>query len=189
MDSQPKMKVLSKDSCTIEQANLSKPVPSGYCVGAVLVQQAHVDLDVDMAQEDPFRVVATGYSRELPGNTHAEECCLLKLAVIEAEEREKNEEISALDTYDEKRPHSKTWKEWIMYSTMEPCSERLSGNRSCSDQLIESGVKRVYVGVREPDRFIKTVVGVENLMKQGIEVIHIPGFEKECLAPNCHILK
>ncbi|KAF9355884.1 hypothetical protein BGX26_005995 [Mortierella sp. AD094] len=169
----------------IEQANLSSPVPSGYCVGAVLVQETHTDPDMDLPQDDRFRVVTTGFSRELPGNTHAEECCLLKLATLEAEAQAEREAISGECIEDSMKDR----REWIMYSTMEPCSKRLSGNRSCSDQLIESGVRRVYVGVREPDHFVKTVVGVEKMVQQGIEVVHIPGFEEECLAPNRHVLQ
>ncbi|KAI7820276.1 cytidine deaminase-like protein, partial [Gamsiella multidivaricata] len=160
----------------IEQANLSVPVPSGYCVGAVLVQETHPDPDSDLPQEDRFRVVTTGYSRELPGNTHAEEVCLIKLAALKAEEAEEERD-------------SAQRQGWIMYSTMEPCSTRLSGNRSCSELLIESHVRKVYVGVREPDHFVKMVVGVENMVKQGIEVTLIPGFEEQCLAPNRHVLQ
>ncbi|KAG0210106.1 hypothetical protein BGX28_009647 [Mortierella sp. GBA30] len=205
----------------VDQANLSAPVPSGYCVGAVLVQETHPDPDSDLPQEDRFRVLATGFSRELPGNTHAEECCLLKLAtekekeatkdleaglVGEDEEEEKEEENTpgTIRTHQEggvhlhahvpisalrrRRSSVKTRKELIMYSTMEPCSTRLSGNRPCAERLIESGVRRVYVGVREPDHFVKTVVGVEQMLDRGIEVIHIPGFEDLCLAPNRHVL-
>ncbi|KAF9206111.1 hypothetical protein BGZ49_002989 [Haplosporangium sp. Z 27] len=174
----------------IEQANLSTPVPSGYCVGAVLVQETHLDPDEDPPLETRFRVAATGYSRELPGNTHAEECCLLKIAKTQAEKTEANISIcNSIDGGPASSRESKHRKEWIIYSTMEPCSERLSGKRSCSDQLIESGVRKVYVGVREPDRFVKTVVGVEKMIQQGIEVVHIPGFEEECLAPNRHVLQ
>ncbi|KAF9278035.1 hypothetical protein BGZ68_008823 [Mortierella alpina] len=247
------MKVLSRDDnewtmhnhfmkLAIEQANLSIPVPSGYCVGAVLVQETHPDPDSDLPQVDRFRVVATGYSRELPGNTHAEECCLIKLAAAAEEEAEKeldaglvaddgdDEEDNGENNEDGKRHPPSAWagirrlsahndhhshhpqqpphqhpqaaisalrrrrssvklkQEWIMYSTMEPCSTRLSGNRACADLLIESGVRRVYVGVREPDHFVKTVVGVEKMVEKGIEVIHIPGFEEQCLAPNQHVL-
>ncbi|KAF9909268.1 hypothetical protein EC991_008905 [Linnemannia zychae] len=256
----------------IEQANLSIPVPSGYCVGAVLVQETlreantnrrnnpynshsggsveHDDDDEALSQEfeedkdegyaDRFRVVVTGYSRELPGNTHAEECCLLKLAALGADtgsrddyfesdddeeegiEMEKNDENGSVadagrvvgpgngtktagchnghgsgqcdtnttNTYSKKGTRKlKSKRKWIMYSTMEPCSTRLSGNRSCSDRLIASGIRQVYVGVREPDHFVKTVVGVENMVEKGIEVIHIPGLEAECLAPNRHVLE
>ncbi|KAF9921625.1 hypothetical protein FBU30_008309 [Linnemannia zychae] len=212
----------------IEQANLSIPVDSGYCVGAVLVQETlqgnrhnhnnygsnnasanddndlssqEFEADKDEGYADRFKVVATGYSRELPGNTHAEECCLLKLAalgadtgsrdeLLEDEDEETNsKQFSSVSVENNKSLKPKSRKKWIMYSTMEPCSTRLSGNRSCSDRLIASGVRQVYVGVREPDHFVKTVVGVENMVEKGIEVIHIPGFEEECLAPNQHVLK
>ncbi|KAF9968342.1 hypothetical protein BGZ70_004739 [Mortierella alpina] len=231
----------------IEQANLSIPVPSGYCVGAVLVQETHPDPDSDLPQLDRFKVVATGYSRELPGNTHAEECCLIKLAAAAEEEAEKEldaglvadgeeeeedevhgvenegrrsgpttgmagirrlsmtggggggggpshahhhqqEHHAAISALRRRRSSVKLRQEWIMYSTMEPCSTRLSGHRACADLLVESGVRRVYVGVREPDHFVKTVVGVEKMVERGIEVVHIPGFEELCLAPNQHVL-
>ncbi|KAF9955455.1 hypothetical protein BGZ72_003720 [Mortierella alpina] len=241
MATQQSMKVLSKEDneyamhihfmkLAIEQANLSIPVPSGYCVGAVLVQETHPDPDSDLPQVDRFRVVATGYSRELPGNTHAEECCLIKLAAAaeveaekeldaglvadgdddeeDADDKEKMAGTRRLSVHNhphhphQEHPHAhamisalrrrrssvKLRQEWIMYSTMEPCSTRLSGHRACADLLIESGVRRVYVGVREPDHFVKTVVGVEKMVEKGIEVVHIPGFEELCLAPNQHVL-
>ncbi|KAF9136136.1 hypothetical protein BG015_003190 [Linnemannia schmuckeri] len=267
METQPKaMSVLTehdKDAAmhihfmklAIEQANLSIPVPSGYCVGAVLVQetlreantnnrlgnnnndstndvpsQEFADENKDEEYTDRFRVVVTGYSRELPGNTHAEECCLLKLAALGADtgsrddyfEDDDNEDVGEVETASIARTVAgagaagcnsgcgsgrcrnnnnignknsnksdrklKSRRKWIMYSTMEPCSTRLSGNRSCSDRLIASGIRQVYVGVREPDHFVKTVVGVENMVEKGIEVIHIPGLEDECLAPNRHVL-
>ncbi|KAK3842749.1 MAG: cytidine deaminase-like protein [Linnemannia gamsii] len=253
----------------IEQANLSIPVPSGYCVGAVLVQETlrevntnnnrlnnlhnnnnnntgngcdgegnvssqEFEEDKDEGYADRFRVVATGYSRELPGNTHAEECCLLKLASLGADTGSRDDYFESDDESEEVKKNVKgvdggageeggsiagargasgcnngcgsgqynttnsnnmnggrklkSRRKWIMYSTMEPCSTRLSGNRSCSDRLIASGIRQVYVGVREPDHFVKTVVGVENMVEKGIEVIHIPGLEEECLAPNRHVL-
>ncbi|KAF8930137.1 hypothetical protein BGZ47_000731 [Haplosporangium gracile] len=225
----------------IEQAKLSIPVPSGYCVGAVLVQETLREANTnnrlgnnnnDSADDVPSqgRVVVTGYSRELPGNTHAEECCLLKLAALGADTGSRDDHFEDDDDEDVGEVEAaltagtaagagaaggndgcgggqcnnnnntgnknsnksgrklKSRKKWIMYSTMEPCSTRLSGNRSCSDRLIASGIRQVYVGVREPDHFVKTVVGVENMVEKGIEVIHIPGLEDECLAPNRHVL-
>ncbi|KAG0044136.1 hypothetical protein BGZ83_010631 [Gryganskiella cystojenkinii] len=185
----------------IEQANLSIPVPSGYCVGAVLVKETHQDLNPsEVPVADRFQVLATGYSRELPGNTHAEECCLLKLMESQGKETELLLDDPLLADLDKKKKREEEEEsknnvlghghkpELTMYCTMEPCSTRLSGNRPCCERLIESGVRRVYVGVREPDHFVKTVVGVENMVRQGIEVIHIPGFENQCLAPNSHIL-
>ncbi|KAG0265797.1 hypothetical protein DFQ27_000370 [Actinomortierella ambigua] len=189
----------------IEQAEKSIPVPSGYCVGAVLVRKKNKDRSKDKstqqqaahkhasstvasdhgtttattissttAASDDYELVATGYSRELPGNTHAEECCLLKL--LHNDDENKKEE-------EKEEEH-----QLIMYSTMEPCSHRLSGNRPCSERLIASRVRTVYVGVREPDHFVQKVVGIEDMVEHGLTVVHIPGFEKACLAPNRHVL-
>ncbi|KAG0224602.1 hypothetical protein BGW41_005040 [Actinomortierella wolfii] len=161
----------------IEQAQKSIPVPSGYCVGAVLVRKRK-----QAEHESPtFEVVSTGFSRELPGNTHAEECCLLKLEQIQQQQQQQQQQ-------EQRSTHEGEEDELIMYSTMEPCSHRLSGNRPCSDRLIASRVRVVYVGVREPDHFVQKVVGVENMVKHGLTVVHIPGLEKECLYPNRHIL-
>ncbi|KAF9915571.1 DRAP deaminase [Lobosporangium transversale] len=228
------MQVLSKDDkdatmhfhfmkLAIEQAKMSIPVQSGFCVGAVLVQETYPDPNSDFPQEDRFRVVATGFSRELEGNTHAEECCLLKLEALEAAEQEKERELESdvgvgaspasspippsgskfasssspplpslspeMDKqYKLRHPHPQLKKEWIMYTTMEPCGARLSGNKPCSERLIEAGIRRVYVGVREPRSFVKDPCGVEKMIENGITVVHIPGLEEHCLAPNRHIL-
>ncbi|KAJ3326673.1 DRAP deaminase, partial [Kappamyces sp. JEL0680] len=90
----------------IAQAGRCVPLPSAFSVGACLVSPAGT-------------VLATGYSRELPGNTHAEECCLLKLA------------------------DRSLAKGATIYSTMEPCGKRLSGNRCCALLIIEAGIARV----------------------------------------------
>ena len=52
----------------LQLAGRSDPKPTNYRVGALLVRLADDDIS------------AEGYTLELPGNTHAEECCLLKLA-------------------------------------------------------------------------------------------------------------
>ncbi|RCH90311.1 DRAP deaminase [Rhizopus azygosporus] len=131
----------------IQEANKSIPAPAAYCVGAALVKQG--------------QLLSTGYSRELPGNTHAEECALAKTAVD---------------------PTGAT-----MYTTMEPCSKRLSGNRPCVDRIIEAKIKRVVMGVREPPDLVNCE-GVALLERHGIEVAIVPGVEEACLAPNRHIL-
>ncbi|CAO3682835.1 unnamed protein product [Rhizopus stolonifer] len=131
----------------IEEANKSIPAPSAYCVGAVLVQNG--------------QVLSKGYSRELPGNTHAEECALAKT----------EGDVS----------------EAVMYTTMEPCSQRLSGNRPCVDGIIEAKIKRVVVGVREPPNLVNCE-GIGLLEKHGIEILVVPDVQEKCLLPNQHIL-
>ncbi|CAG8532216.1 16319_t:CDS:2 [Acaulospora colombiana] len=108
------------------------------------------------------RILATGYSRELPGNTHAEECALQKL---EDPTQSTNSTI---------------------YTTMEPCSKRLSGKKPCVERIIESGLTRVVLGVREPDKFVKCE-GIDILREHGIEVTAVEGLEEECLKCNKHL--
>jgi pyrimidine deaminase RibD-like protein len=125
----------------LDEARKCIPTSTAYCVGCVIV--------------DPTTqtILSTGFSRELPGNTHAEECALAKLKPNDATN---DRELKGLD----------------MYATMEPCSERLSGNKPCTDRILESGglIGRVVLGVREPDTFVKCV-GVEKLLAHGIVVV------------------
>jgi pyrimidine deaminase RibD-like protein len=133
----------------LEEAKKCEPTSTAYCVGCVIV--------------DPITrtVLSTGYSRELPGNSHAEENALSKLPRVS--------QLGALD----------------LYATMEPCSERLSGNTSCTDRILEAVglIRRVVLGVREPDKFVKCV-GVERLEQGGIVIVRNEDveLEKECLA-------
>lgn len=136
----------------ITKALHSIPVEGAYCVGAALVSGSG-DL------------LSTGYSRELPGNTHAEQCCLLKL-----------------DGDDIGRAKGGT-----MYTTMEPCSVRLSGNVPCTTRIIEAGIARVVVGVPEPDNLV-VCEGTRLLTEAGIQVDTLEGYQEECLKPNRHIL-
>ncbi|KAI9480622.1 MAG: cytidine deaminase-like protein [Benjaminiella poitrasii] len=133
----------------IEQANKSIPAPQAYCVGAALVS-------------DDGRLLSTGFSRELKGNTHAEECALAKVA---------GDDLSNA----------------TMYTTMEPCSIRLSGNRSCTSRILEANIKRVVLGVREPPHLVNCE-GVQLLEREGVKVLVVPDVQEACLAPNQHIL-
>lgn len=135
----------------IDEANKSPPADKAYCVGACLIDRAG-------------GLLSTGYSRELPGNTHAEQCALMKLQQFEL-------------------AHGGT-----MYTTMEPCSIRLSGNRPCVDSIVEAKISRVVMGVREPPNLV-TCEGVQLLQKHGIDVFIVPGVQEDCLAPNKHILQ
>lgn len=71
----------------------------------------------------------------------------------------------------------------MLYTTMEPCSERLSGNTPCVDRIIATRgkIKTIYVGVREPDRFVKVNVGLQKLREAGVEYICVTGLEEEIL--------
>ncbi|RYC62049.1 hypothetical protein CHU98_g4145 [Xylaria longipes] len=138
-------------------ATKSPPKPTNYRVGAVMVDAATNE------------VLATGYTLELPGNTHAEQCCIEKLAQKHA---------VAGTHLDEILPDAVT-----LYTTVEPCSQRLSGNTPCVDRILSIGkrVKTVYVGVQEPDTFVGGNSSRRKLEDAGIEVRLVGGLEKDIL--------
>ncbi|KAF1971963.1 hypothetical protein BU23DRAFT_555492 [Bimuria novae-zelandiae CBS 107.79] len=140
---------------TVDQARLSPPGPDKFCVGAVIVDG------------DTGRILSTGYSTELPGykeaemgNTRAEQCCFMKvtqsngLSVVRAEEQI----IKFLTT------------NTVLHTTMEPCTARLSGNRTCCDRIValKEKLRTVYVGIREPNTFIVGNDGKQRLQGEGI---------------------
>jgi len=138
-------------------AERSPPKPSNYRVGAVLVD------------DETHEVLATGYTLELPGNTHAEQCCLLKLAEKHGVPEEKLKEVLPASM--------------ILYTTVEPCSKRLSGNLPCVERVLRlaGSLRTVYVGVFEPEKFV-TNTGRKTLEAAGVAVIHVGGLEEEILS-------
>lgn len=134
----------------VEQAKLAQPNDRSYCVGCVITEY------------NTNRILSRGYTREMNGNTHAEECALMKM--------------------DKKENRSLT-----MYTTMEPCSTRLSGNKSCTERILEYGkVKRVVIGMNEPDTFV-VCKGTSLLVQEGITVDAIGEMEAECALLNTHV--
>ncbi|PWY73490.1 DRAP deaminase [Aspergillus eucalypticola CBS 122712] len=144
----------------LDQARLSPPAPTKFCVGAVLVDA------------DKNEILSTGYSMELPGdrpgdpgNTHAEHCCFIKVA----------------DQHD--IPENQIGKvlpqNTVLYTTMEPCNRRLSGNRTCVERILQLGdaIKVVYVGIKEPEKFIGENTGRKRLEKAGVVVELVEGME------------
>ncbi|CAK7264857.1 hypothetical protein SEPCBS119000_001217 [Sporothrix epigloea] len=152
----------------LDLARQSPPKPSNFRVGALVV---------DVATDT---VLATGYTLELPGNTHAEQCCFQKLA----EQYGVNEDELAL------LPEAKLPRQLALYTTMEPCSVRLSGNLPCVQRILrlvaaESSVTRrvtVYSGIMEPGTFVSENTGRQILEAAGIQFVHVPSLEEEILA-------
>jgi pyrimidine deaminase RibD-like protein len=139
-------------------ADNSPPKPTNFRVGAILVRlkDGHIS--------------AQGYTLELPGNTHAEECCLLKLAQEQSTTEEKLAETIT-------EPH-------VLYTTVEPCYKRLSGKLPCLERVIrqKSWIKKVYVGVQEPETFVGQNPGRKILEDAGVDVSHVPGLETDILS-------
>ncbi|EEY21925.1 diaminohydroxyphosphoribosylamino-pyrimidine deaminase [Verticillium alfalfae VaMs.102] len=137
----------------------SPPKSTNYSVGAVLVNP------------NTNAIVSTGYTLELEGNTHAEQCCFMKFAAAHSVTEEE------LATAVQSPP-------LILYATMEPCSERLSGNLPCVKRILRLKhlITAVYVGVQEPEKFVSDNTGRGALQAAGIEFVHIGGLEKDILA-------
>lgn len=147
----------------LDEARKSPPKPTNFCVGAVLVSPSA-----------PEPILATGYTLELPGNTHAEQCCLGKLAQSMNISEDQVGSIMPDDT--------------VLYTTMEPCNFRLSGNLPCTERVLltrhsnnNKGIQKVYIGVKEPEKFVGENHGRRKLEEAGIEVIHVPGLEDDIL--------
>ncbi|KAJ3084004.1 hypothetical protein HDU99_004219 [Rhizoclosmatium hyalinum] len=148
----------------LEQAHLSPPIQEAYCVGAIL---AAVDKSTGKA-----KAVTRGYSREIPGNTHAEECCFMKLS-----EEEKALLLGNPDI------------EFVMYTTMEPCGLRLSGKLPCANLILNAGyVKRVVVAIREPPNFVAQCTGAQLLQENGIDVVFLDEYADAAREPFKHLL-
>ncbi|KZM26048.1 uncharacterized protein EKO05_0005849 [Ascochyta rabiei] len=146
----------------LDQAQESPPKPTNFRVGAVLVDG------------DTGSILERGYTLECEGNTHAEQCCLLKFAQAHGLSEERVGEALPANT--------------VIYTTMEPCNKRSVGNTPCVDRIIRTKgqdgqprIKRVYLGVKEPEKFVGVNKGIAKLEEHGIECIHVPGLEERIL--------
>ena len=70
-----------------------------------------------------------------------------------------------------------------LYTTVEPCSKRLSGNLPCVERVLRlaASIKTVYVGIMEPETFVAGNTGKKSLQDAGISVVHVPGLEAEIM--------
>lgn len=144
----------------LDEARKSPPKPTNFCVGACLVANDEV--------------LVTGYTLECEGNTHAEQCCFIKLA------SKNNCSESDLGLH--------LLKHTSLYTTMEPCNKRSVSNTPCVDRILalheangKAAIEKVFVGVLEPDTFVGVNEGKKRLQDAGIEVIKIGGLETEIL--------
>lgn len=152
----------------LDEARQCTPTPTAFCVGCVLVATYPLNSDKPV-------VFARGYSRELPGNTHAEANALAKARQLTDDQLlQLFPSASSPIDLDAILPHAD------VYTTMEPCSIRTSGLAPCADAIIAAGFKRCFIGVGEPDDFVNCE-GAQKLKDAGIEVIWLEGLEKECL--------
>ncbi|KAG7008360.1 hypothetical protein G7Y79_00006g019800 [Physcia stellaris] len=145
----------------MELAKQSPPKPTNFRVGAILVDEASNE------------VLATGFTLELPGNTHAEQCCLIKFAASKNVEEGQVADVLPPNT--------------VIYTTMEPCNKRSVGNTPCVERIlatqegVNGGIKTVYLGVTEPEKFVGENTGRTRLEAAGVVCIHVAGLEYEIL--------
>ena len=141
-------------SSCVELSRRCPPSPSAYNVGAVLVSPAG-------------GVLATGYSRELPGNTHAEGVALDRAAAAGA-------------------PTAGA----TLYVSMEPCGFRNSGLPDCATRCVRAGLFRVVYALREPPNLVPHPTGVAVLVEGGVRVDHVgdDGLARAVVEVNRHVL-
>ncbi|KAJ5991044.1 hypothetical protein N7499_011588 [Penicillium canescens] len=153
-------------------AEKSPPRPTNFRVGALLLSRK----DNDPTFSDD-RILSTGYTMELAGNTHAEQCCFSNYAAVH---NVPDDQVSTVLPAEPGRM-------LIMYVTMEPCGKRLSGNVPCAQRIARTteggreGVHKVYFGVKEPETFVGESEGCRMLTEAGIEWEHVSGLEREIL--------
>lgn len=116
--------------------------------------------------DEDGNVLARGFSRELGDTWHAEAVAIEKLKK-------------------EARQHPDSL---ILFSSMEPCSVRKSGRRSCCAEIMENPIRRVVFALREPDTFV-TCDGIQVLRQRGIEVEQYGDYDSEVRRINGHLLE
>ncbi|KAJ5084053.1 hypothetical protein NUU61_008632 [Penicillium alfredii] len=153
-------------------AEQSPPRPTNFRVGALLISRK----DDDPAMADD-RILSTGYTMELAGNTHAEQCCFANYAAVHQVAEEAVPDVLPVEP----------GRKLVMYVTMEPCGKRLSGNAPCVQRITRTreggraGIQKVFFGVKEPETFVGESEGCKVLTAAGIEWEHVSGLEKEIL--------
>jgi len=125
-------------------------------------------------------VLARGYSRELPGNTHAEANALTKARNLSPKQLSEMFPTSA-ENNEPTIDINDVLKHTDVYTTLEPCSVRTSGLAPCADALVAARVRRCFIGVGEPDDFVQCE-GAQRLKAAECQVIWVKGLEEECLA-------
>jgi pyrimidine deaminase RibD-like protein len=161
----------------LELARKSPPRPTNFRVGAVLLSNP-------LAEGLSPVVLSTGYTLELAGNTHAEQCAIAKLATQHG--------------IPETQLHTILTREInaTLYTTIEPCGKRLSGSLPCVHRIIatrnnfsgspspinsEGGIRKVIFGAKEPSTFVKDSESCRMMEEAGIEWEYVEGLQEEIL--------
>jgi pyrimidine deaminase RibD-like protein len=151
----------------LAEACQSPPKPTNFRVGCVIVSRT--------AHSEPS-IISSGYTLELEGNTHAEQCALSKLA---SAHNIPETELSSILTESVNA---------TLYTTLEPCGKRLSGNKPCVQRIIDTrkqdsrgGIRKVVFGAKEPGTFVQDSQSCQLLTEAGVEWEYVAGLENEIL--------
>jgi diaminohydroxyphosphoribosylaminopyrimidine deaminase / 5-amino-6-(5-phosphoribosylamino)uracil reductase len=106
--------------------------------------------------------VASGFSRDIHASVHAEESALGRSGRL---------------------PRGA-----VLYSTMEPCSERRSGTQTCSELILAAGIEHVVIAWREPSTLVDDCIGVELLTSGGVRVTELHELGDEASRINSHLM-
>ena len=128
--------------------------PSFYAVGCVIVSADGRVLSKGHTGQETFE-----FEGRLAGR-HAEEVALSRLPLYQDLSRA------------------------TLYSTLEPCSERKSSDKSCTALILQSGIRRVVFGTHEPfNPALGIICRGEILLKEaGIETLWLEEMDSECSA-------
>jgi diaminohydroxyphosphoribosylaminopyrimidine deaminase / 5-amino-6-(5-phosphoribosylamino)uracil reductase len=113
--------------------------------------------------DDHGQEISRGYSRETDNHVHAEESALAKI------------------------PGDPRLETATIYSTLEPCSERKSRPRTCTQLILDAGIPRVVMAWREPSLFVADCQGYEILVSAGVTVVELPELAEQAKAVNSHL--
>jgi len=152
----------------LDEARKCEPTPTAFCVGCVITTR--------WPTSSSAIVLSTGFSRELPGNTHAEANALTKARQLTATQLQALFPVATPD----KLTIDTIFANSNIYTTLEPCSIRTSGLEPCSNAIIAAKIPRCYIGVSEPDDFVQCN-GAQELRDAGVEVTWVVDLENECL--------
>jgi diaminohydroxyphosphoribosylaminopyrimidine deaminase/5-amino-6-(5-phosphoribosylamino)uracil reductase len=108
--------------------------------------------------------ISFGFSREVDEHVHAEESALAKIPA--------GDHRLATAT---------------IYSTLEPCSQRKSRPRTCTQLILEAKIPRVVMAWREPSLFVADCRGHELLTAAGVAVVELPELAEAARAANSHL--
>ncbi|MGH3737118.1 MAG: deaminase [Micromonosporaceae bacterium] len=108
--------------------------------------------------------ISRGYSRESDPKIHAEEAALAKLD-----------------------PQDIRLSKATLYSTLEPCSQRASRPRTCTQLILAAAIPRVVIAWLEPSIFVANCQGIEILSEEGVFVRELSDLAASAKVVNAHL--